>query len=87
MRYQKVTPLCCITNLTPELDRKNTLFFFFLRQGHIAANSLSSLGFLLLQQNTLTESKLGEEKEFLAYTLTLLFTEGSQDRNSNKAGS
>ena len=42
---------------------------------------------LWVRLNTMTKKQVGEEKVYLAYTSTLLFiTEGSQDRNSNRAG-
>jgi hypothetical protein len=35
----------------------------------------------------MTKYQVGEEKVYLTYTSTLLFfTKGSQDRNSNRAG-
>ena len=35
----------------------------------------------------MTKKQVGEERVYLAYTSALLFiTEGSQDRNSNRAG-
>ena len=44
--------------------------------------------FLLMQQNTMTKKQVGEERIYLTYTSALLFiTEGSQDRNSSRAGS
>jgi hypothetical protein len=38
-------------------------------------------------QNIMAKKQVGEEKIYSAYTYTLLFiTKGSQDRNSNRAG-
>jgi hypothetical protein len=45
------------------------------------------VGFLLVQQNTMTKKQVGEERVYSAHTSTLLFiTKGSQDRNSHRAG-
>jgi hypothetical protein len=46
------------------------------------------LRFKLLRQNTITKKQLGVERVYLAYTSTShSITEGSKDRNSNRAGS
>jgi hypothetical protein len=45
------------------------------------------LGFLLLHQNTMTKKQVGEERIHLGYTsMLLVFTEGSQDRNTDRTG-
>jgi hypothetical protein len=40
----------------------------------------------ILAQNIMTKKQVGEERDYSAYTSTLLFiTKGSQDRNSHRA--
>lgn len=51
------------------------------------ATLISQLGFLLLRKNTMTQKQVGDERIYMAYTSILLFiTEGSQDKNSSRAG-
>jgi hypothetical protein len=41
----------------------------------------------VLQSNTITKKQVGKERVYSAYiSIKLFITEGSQDRNSNRAG-
>ena len=49
---------------------------------------LEVIGFLLLQQNTMPQKQVGEERVDLAYTSrSWSIIEGTKNRNSNRAGS
>jgi len=60
------------------------------KHGHVKLllGTLVLVRFSIPTQNIiLTKKQVGEERVYSAYTSTLLFNKGSQDRNSHRAGS
>lgn len=71
-----------VVYMSPGFSPQHYIKTLNLFQNSSTCDRVSQLGFLLLQQNTMTKKKVGEERIYWVYASPSLFiTKGSQGRN------